>query len=71
MECHLCKPHDDAGTGHIHTAPWVSIGMGRIGKEMASRPEVSICAILYYNRSRQEDIEKELGAEIHLFDPIC
>jgi lactate dehydrogenase-like 2-hydroxyacid dehydrogenase len=45
--------------------------MGRIGKEMASRPEVSICAILYYNRSRQEDIEKELGAEIHLFDPIC
>ncbi len=47
----------------IHHSTLGIIGMGRIGKEMARRARGFHMRILYYNRSRQEDIEKELGAE--------
>jgi glyoxylate reductase len=47
----------------IHHATLGIIGMGRIGAEMARRSQGFQMRILYTNRHRREDIEKELGAQ--------
>jgi glyoxylate reductase len=39
------------------------VGMGRIGAEMARRAKGFNMRVLYYNRRRREDLEKELGVE--------
>jgi glyoxylate reductase len=47
----------------IHHSTLGIVGMGRIGAEMARRGKGFRMRILYSNRHRREDIEKELGAE--------
>jgi glyoxylate reductase len=45
----------------IHGATLGIIGLGRIGEAVARRAKGFNMKILYHNRSRKEDVEKELG----------
>ena len=47
----------------IHHATLGIVGMGQIGAEVARRGKGFQMRILYNNRHRREDLEKELGAE--------
>jgi glyoxylate reductase len=47
----------------VHHATLGIIGMGQIGAEMARRGQGFRMRVLYCNRNRRKDLEKELGAE--------
>lgn len=47
------------------------IGLGRIGTEVAKRAKGFDMKILYYNRSRKEDLESSLGVEYCNIDTLC
>jgi glyoxylate reductase len=47
----------------IHHATLGIVGMGQIGAAMARRGKGFQMKIIYHNRHRREDLEKELGAE--------
>jgi len=46
------------------------IGMGRIGEKVAKRATGFDMKILYYNRKRKPEIEREFGAEYRLLDDL-
>lgn len=46
------------------------IGMGRIGEAVAKRAKGFNMNVLYYNRNRKTDIEKELGVKYQDFDEL-
>lgn len=54
----------------IHHKTIGIIGMGRIGQTVAKRATGFDMNILYHNRTRKEDAEKELGATYKSFDEI-
>jgi glyoxylate reductase len=58
-----------AGTD-IHHKTIGIIGMGRIGRAVAKRATGFEMEILYHNRSRNEEVEEELGAAYCSFDEI-
>ncbi|MFN7251827.1 MAG: 2-hydroxyacid dehydrogenase [Anaerobacillus sp.] len=58
-----------AGTD-IHHKTIGIIGMGRIGRAVAKRATGFEMEILYHNRSRNEEVEQELGAAYCSFDEI-
>ena len=47
----------------IHHSTLGIVGMGRIGTEVARRAAGFQMHVLYHNRKRREDVEKELGVE--------
>ncbi|MBI2980312.1 MAG: D-glycerate dehydrogenase [Chloroflexi bacterium] len=47
----------------VHHSTLGIIGMGRIGAEMARRGKGFQMHVLYHNRNRRQDIERELGVE--------
>ncbi|MEK4802635.1 D-glycerate dehydrogenase [Oceanobacillus sp. FSL K6-0118] len=58
-----------AGTD-IHHKTIGIVGMGRIGEAIAKRAKGFEMEILYHNRSRKEEAEKELGASYVSFDEL-
>ncbi|UCZ52541.1 D-glycerate dehydrogenase [Bacillus shivajii] len=58
-----------AGTD-IHHKTIGIVGMGRIGTAVAKRATGFDMEILYHNRSRKEDVEKQLGATYASFDQL-
>ncbi|WP_068672797.1 D-glycerate dehydrogenase [Oceanobacillus sp. Castelsardo] len=58
-----------AGTD-IHHKTIGIVGMGRIGEAIAKRAKGFGMEILYHNRSRKEEAEKELGASYVSFDEL-
>jgi phosphoglycerate dehydrogenase-like enzyme len=53
----------DLGTFDLYGKTWGIIGLGRIGREVAKRLRGWDVRILYYDKVRQEDLEKQLGVE--------
>lgn len=47
----------------IHHSTLGILGLGRIGTEVARRAKGFQMKVLYYNRTRREDVERELGVE--------
>ena len=47
----------------IHHSTLGIVGLGRVGTEVARRAKGFQMRVLYHNRTRREDIEKELGVE--------
>lgn len=47
----------------IHHSTLGIVGLGRIGAEVARRAEGFQMQVLYYDRTRREDVERELGVE--------
>ncbi len=47
----------------VHHSTLGIVGMGRIGTEVARRARGFQMQVLYHNRNRREDVEKELGVE--------
>ncbi|GGC81460.1 D-glycerate dehydrogenase [Thalassobacillus devorans] len=58
-----------AGTDVHHKSIGI-VGMGRIGQAVARRAKGFGMEILYHNRSRKEEAERELGASYHSFDDL-
>lgn len=58
-----------AGTDVHHKTIGI-VGMGRIGEAVARRAKGFGMDILYHNRSRKEEAEKELGASYYSFDAL-
>ncbi len=54
----------------IHHKTIGIVGMGRIGQEVARRAKGFSMNILYHNRSRKPEIEKELGASYSSFEEL-
>lgn len=54
----------------IHGSTLGIVGMGRIGEALAKRAKGFEMRLLYHNRSRKLDIEKELGIEYRSFDAL-
>lgn len=55
----------------VHHATLGIIGMGRIGEAVAKRAKFGFdMEVLYYNRSRKEDIEERLGVKYCEFDSL-
>jgi len=57
-------------TSDIHGTTLGIVGMGRIGQAMARRAKGFDMRVLYYSRSRREDLERENGYEYASLDEL-
>lgn len=66
------KAVDEPLFGHnVHHKKLGIIGMGRIGEKVARRAKLGFeMDVTYYNRSRKEKVEKELGVTYQDFDSL-
>ena len=53
----------EKGSFELQGRTWGIVGLGRIGREVAKRVRAFNTNILYYDKARFEDVEKELGIE--------
>lgn len=63
------SPFSLAGTD-IHGKRLGIVGMGRIGEAVARRASGFNMDVVYYNRSRKEQVEQELGVDYATFDEL-
>ncbi|MEL9929731.1 MAG: 2-hydroxyacid dehydrogenase [Sulfolobales archaeon] len=57
----------EKGSFELQSKTWGIIGLGRIGREVARRVKAFNASIIYYDKIRFENIERELGVE---FSPL-
>jgi glyoxylate reductase len=54
----------------VHSTTLGIIGLGNIGRQVARRASGFDMKVLYYNRRRREDVEKELGVRYASFEDL-